>query len=56
MKNTIQNLICFATACLIFTLGATGELHPFAARAGVAIVVTVWAFLALLPYHKEGNK
>ena len=54
--QTVFSLVALTLMGLIFALGATGAIHPFAARAGVALVVAVWAFLALLPYHKEGSK
>jgi hypothetical protein len=54
--QTVFTIVALTLMAVVFTLGATGEIHPFSARALVAIVVAVWAFLALLPYHKEGNK
>ena len=54
--QTVFTVVALTLMAAVFTLGATGEIHPFAARALFALVVAVWAFLALLPYHKEGNK
>lgn len=54
--QTVFTIVALTLMAVAFTLGATGALHPFSARALVALVVVVWAFLALLPYHKEGSK
>ena len=54
--QTVFTVVALTLMAAVFTLGATGALHPFSARALFALVVAVWAFLALLPYHKEGNK
>ena len=49
-------LVAVALLIFIFALTTAGALHVFYARGLLAIVVAVWIFLALLPYHKEGNK
>lgn len=54
--QTVFTIVALTLMAVAFTLGASGEIHPFSARALVAFIVAVWAFLALLPYHKEGSK
>jgi hypothetical protein len=49
-------LVALALVIIIFALGISGIVHPFAARAFLGLVVVVWAFLALLPLCKEGSK
>lgn len=49
-------LVAVALVIIIFALGLSGIVHPFTARAFAALVVVVWAFLALLPLCKEGSK
>lgn len=49
-------LVAVALLIFIFALTTAGAIHVFYARGLLAIVVAVWIFLALLPYHKEGNK
>jgi hypothetical protein len=46
----VFSLVALSLMGAAFTLGSTGALHPFTARAFAALVVVVWAFLALLPY------
>jgi hypothetical protein len=52
----VFSLVALSLMGTTFALGYTGVLHPFSARALFAVIVTVWAFLALLPYHKEITK
>lgn len=47
----VFSLVALSLMGTIFALGYTGTIHPFSARALFALVVGVWAFLALLPYH-----
>jgi len=54
-KLTIA-LVALALVIIIFALATSGIVHPFSARAFLGFVVVVWAFLALLPYCKEGSK
>jgi len=49
-------LVALALVIIIFALATSGIVHPFTARAVLGFVVVVWAFLALLPYCKEGSK
>ena len=52
----VFSVVALSLMAAVFTLGYTGTLHPFVARAFFALVVGVWVFLALLPYHKETTK
>ncbi len=52
----VFSVVALSLMGTIFALGYTGTLHPFSARALFALVVGVWVFLALLPYHKEITK
>jgi hypothetical protein len=46
----VFSLVALSLMGATFALGSTGAIHPFTARAFAALVVVVWAFLALLPY------
>ena len=54
--QTVFTIVALTLMAVAFTLGASGEIHPFTARAFLGVVVIVWAFLALLPYCKESAK
>jgi len=49
----VFSLVAVTLVVVVFTLGYTGALHPFLARAFFALVVGVWVFLALLTYHNK---
>lgn len=49
----VFSLVALSLMGTIFALGYTGALHPFLARAFFALVIGVWVFLALLPYHNK---
>ena len=49
----VFSVVALSLMAAVFTLGYTGALHPFVARAFFALVVGVWVFLALLPYHTK---
>jgi len=52
MKTALFTLTALALAGVVLL----GNLHPVHVRAILGLAVVVVAFLALLPYHKEGNK
>jgi hypothetical protein len=54
--QTVFTIVALTLMAVAFTLGASGEIHPFSARAFLGIVVIVWAFLALLPYFDGAKK
>jgi hypothetical protein len=54
--QTVFTIVALTLMAVAFTLGASGVLHPFSARALFAIVVAVWVFLALLPYFDGAKK
>jgi flagellar motor component MotA len=49
----ITAITCVVT---IFNLAASGDLHPFFARAYLGIVYATWIFLALMSYHFKRPK
>jgi len=49
----IFSIVAVALLIFIFALTTAGAIHVFYARGFFAIVVALWIFLALLPYHKK---
>jgi hypothetical protein len=54
--QTVFTIVAVSLFIIVFALTTAGALHVFYARGLLAIIVAVWIFLALLPYHKEGSK